>query len=659
MSSYEDEVVDDSYAPQEFRKSLILTDLAVSKLESKLSLQRGSSTLNLSDSFIGDEGCHMVSQYLKDNLGVHTLELRGNSITVEGLRYLASVLRQSFVRSISLEWNNIGDGIGVLTDALCYNSSIQSLDLRNNRIGPDGAAHIARFIENSTTLAKIDLRWNEIGVLGAKKFLGAVPRSRSLKCMELSGNKIPEDLILQIEQLMKPEEKFQRTEEKFSRNEEKFNRTEEKTFREDKSFRDERSGQKSPTRSFKEYSYNDELYAKYEAQMITNARNEARINELEILLEQETRRVQEVRSELLKDLENEKARRSYSDENLMMVKEEALKREMEDERNIQELESRLNKCGNEKNMAYMDLESLQDQYDKLLGNSQERIRNLEDRINQQERQYRQLEESTRVALDRTKKDSEQSLYEVSRDYQSKLEKSEDSVKSFKGMKESLEAETRALKNQITQIKTQAQEALSELEYRIKEEETSKYNSAVRNYEARVKTLEESRENLNKKLQDLQREMTLTDKKNADQVSMFESNLSQFREEKADLSGRLQKASAQKDNLNNDLYVMKSALDRANVENDELNRTLKERKDAHISQLENLCQEHAMERKALESNSDLLSEQIKLLESDLNKSRRERDRIIKEHEYLAETLKQRVSSLIQDTVISHMRKIDSE
>ena len=651
--------MDESYSAQDFRKSLILTDLSISKLDSKLSLQRGSSSLNLSDSFIGDEGCHLVAQYLKDNLCVHTLELRGNSITVEGLRSLAPVLRQSFLRSISLEWNNIGDGIGVLTDSLCYNSSIQCLDLRNNRIGPEGASQIARLIENSTTLAKIDLRWNEIGVLGAKKILGAIPRSRSLKCMELSGNKIPEEVILQIEQQMKGDEKGPRTEERSSRNEERLSRTEDKKAREEKSCREERSGLKSPGRSFKEFSYNDELYAKYEAQMIANAKNEARINELEILLEQETRRVQEVRNELLKDLENEKARRSYSDENLMVVKEEALKREMEDDRNIQELESRLNKSNNEKSMAYMDLESLQGQYDKLLGNSQERIRNLEDRINQQERQYRQLEESTRLALDRTKKESEQNLYEVSRDYQGKLEKSEDSIKNLKSVKESLEMETRALKNQITQIKAQAQEALSELDYRIKEEETAKYNSAVRNYEARVKTLEESREGLNKKLQDLQREMTLTEKKNSDQVSLLESNISELREEKAELTGKLQKISAQKDNLSNDLYVMKSAVDRANAENDELNKTLKERKDTHISQLESLGQEHAMERKSLELNRDLLNEQIKILESELNKSRRERDRIIKEHEYLAETLKQRVSSLIQDTVLSHMRKIDSE
>ena len=246
-----------------------------------------------------------------------------------------------------------------------------------------------------------------------------------------------------------------------------------------------------------------------------------------------------------------------------------------------------------------------------------------------------------------------------KNFQNKQEISEENLRNLKNARENLEAEVRLLKNQISQIKTQAQEALSELEYRIKEEENNKYNSAARNYEGRIKTLEDSRENLNKRFQETQKENILSEKKSSECINELESNINQLREEKTDLTGRIQKMSAQKDNLSNDLYVMKSALDRTNSENDELNRTLKERKEAHVFQLENLCQEHAAERKGLENARDMLSDQIKQLEAELNKSRRERDRIIKEHEYLAESLKQRVSSLIQDTVLGHMRKLDSE
>ena len=103
MSSYEDKTGERIYN-QEFSKSMILTDIAVSKLESKLLLQKGSSTLNLCDSFIGDEGCAIVSQYLRENIGVYNLELRGNSITIEGLKHLATALQgQNFIKNISME----------------------------------------------------------------------------------------------------------------------------------------------------------------------------------------------------------------------------------------------------------------------------------------------------------------------------------------------------------------------------------------------------------------------------------------------------------------------------------------------------------------------------------------------------------------------------
>lgn len=659
MSSYEEDVGERSYGNQEISKSLILTELAVSKLESKLAAQRGSSTLNLSDSFIGDEGCIMVAQFLRENLGVHSLELRGNSISSEGLRQLASVFRgQNFIRNISLEWNNIGDGVGALTESLIYSNNLQNLDLRNNRIGPDGASYISRFIETSSSIVKIDLRWNEIGVLGAKKLLSSISRSRSLKTIDLSGNKIPEDLILQIEQQLKGEEKFAKFEDKY-KTDERFSRTEDRFPKsEDRSLRDDRSGTRSPVRG-REFSYSDELYAKYETQMIANARNEARINELEILLEQESRKVQDIRSDLLKDLDTEKARRSYSDEALMLYKEEALKREMENARTIQELEAKINRQVNEKNMVILELENLQEQYDKLHIGTQDKIRSLEEKNSLQERQARQNEESGRQVLDRTKKEAEQKIYEISREYQNKLEIADENFRSVKNAKENTENEVRSLKSQIVQIKAQAQEALSDQEFKIRDEETIKYNNSARNFESRIKNLEEARDNANKRFSEAQREYGANEKRALEQIASLDQALNVTREEKNDLAGRLQKVTAQKDNLSNDLYVTKSALDRATLENEQLNNAFKERNEGHILQLEKLCQEHALERKGLENNRDMLMEQIKSLENDLNRVKRDRERILKEHEYLAEALKQRVSSLIQDTVLGHMRKLDSE
>ncbi|OMJ85977.1 hypothetical protein SteCoe_12611 [Stentor coeruleus] len=658
MSNYEEDPKEQSYINQ-ISKSLILTDLSISKLESKLAGQRGSNTLNLNDSFIGNEGCIIVSQFLHENISVYNLELRGNNISSEGLRHLGNVFRgQNFIRSISLEWNNIGDGIGALTESLIYSNNLQNLDLRNNRIGPEGASYISKFIENSTSIVKIDLRWNEIGVLGAKKLLSSISQSRSLKIIDLSGNKIPEDLILQIEQQLKGEEKLKKIENKY-KTEVRLPRTENRYPKsEDRLLQDDYSRTRSPAR-IKEFSYNDELYAKYEGQMIANARNEAKINELEILLEQESRKVQEIKNDFLNELDTEKSRRLYSDEALMLYKEEALKKEMDDARTIQELEDKINRQVNEKNMIILELENIQEQYNKFNIGTQDRIRNLEDKLNQQERQNKQNDESYRQVLDKMKIETEQKIYEISREYQNKLEISDENFRLVKNAKENAENEVRVLKNQIAQIKTQMQEALNDQEFRIRDEETIKYNNATRSFESRIKNLEEARDNANKRFNETQKENAINEKRALEQISNLDQVLNVTREEKNDLNGKLQKVTAQKESFANDLFVIKSALDRANIENEQLNKAFKERNDAYAMQLEKICQEHDFERKSFENNKDMLMNQIKSLENDLIRVKRDRERIFKEYEYLAESLKQRVSLMIQDIVLGHMRKLDNE
>jgi hypothetical protein len=67
--------------------------------------------------------------------------------------------------------------------------------LRNNRIGPEGIAHIAKMLEVNRTISRLDLRWNEIGATGANALLNALSRNRTIAQLELSGNKIPEDLL--------------------------------------------------------------------------------------------------------------------------------------------------------------------------------------------------------------------------------------------------------------------------------------------------------------------------------------------------------------------------------------------------------------------------------------------------------------------------------
>ncbi|OMJ78376.1 hypothetical protein SteCoe_21806 [Stentor coeruleus] len=642
MSNYETE--SQKQPSHEISKSLILSEIGLSRLESKLSMQRGTNTLNLSDCFIGDEGCQVVAKYLRENTLIHNLELRGNAITCIGVDILSSILSsKSYLKNVSLEWNNIGDNLGVFADALSRNNSIKNIDLRNNRIGPEGANHIAKIIENNLSIQKIDLRWNDIGLAGGRKILQALQRPHRVMTIDLSGNKIPEDLLNSIEMLLKGTETLV--------DEERIIKDERLSFRSNSPVRSERVT--------KESKYSDEIFSKYETQMMTNARHEARIKELEILLEQESRRNSEIKYELGRDVDIEKARRGASDENFLKFKEEALKREVEDARTIQELESKLNKALSEKNILLLEIDSSQNQLESFSRQSQERIEELEDKIIQQERQYRVLDESSKNNIERLKKQAEQEKYELLKDFQNKLNAADDNIKLLKNIKAEQDNDIKALNSQILSIKSMSEEAINNLEYSLRQESSQKYEEMVDNYEQRLKQVEETRDNLNKLSQELRNELINTEKKSSDQISSLESELISVNDEKNDINRQLQRALNTIENLRSELNSSRDENEKITIENDELNRSLKEHKDTFMQQIESLAFQHTQERDLLEDKIHDMTNIINKLEVDLNQLQRDKDRIIKEHEFLSETLKLKVSSLIQDSVISHMKNFESE
>ena len=173
------------------------------KIQYKLDSQRGKATLDLADSFIGDEGCGSVAQFVMENPNITAIMLNGNNIGAEGITQLAGILRPPcMLKQVSLEWNNIGvvdQGIEVLADVMSSNRTVVSLDLRNNRIGPEGAVALAGMIRSNSTLQRLDLRWNELGPAGGREILNGAQANKQLGSLEVAGNKIPEELLNSID----------------------------------------------------------------------------------------------------------------------------------------------------------------------------------------------------------------------------------------------------------------------------------------------------------------------------------------------------------------------------------------------------------------------------------------------------------------------------
>lgn len=170
---------------------------ACTALASALSDNSFFTRIVLSDAFLGDDGCIKLANALKTNSTLLSLDLRGNSIRSEGAVALANLLKvNSKLQHLFLEWNCLGiwdSGMKCISDALSINESLQTLDLRNNKIGPQSAQHLALCIKHNHSLRKIDLRWNNCGIIGGRSFVDLLQWNQVLVELDIIGNEIPED----------------------------------------------------------------------------------------------------------------------------------------------------------------------------------------------------------------------------------------------------------------------------------------------------------------------------------------------------------------------------------------------------------------------------------------------------------------------------------
>ncbi|KAJ3157437.1 hypothetical protein HDU86_003329 [Geranomyces michiganensis] len=160
------------------------------------------TTINLADSFLDDDGCILISNALKTNNMATHLDLRGNSIRADGATALGQMLKiNCTLKSLVLEWNCIGiwqAGVRALADGLSVNQTLQELDLRNNKIGPEGAASLAQSLKHNLSLQKLDLRWNNIGLTGCKALVDMLKWNTALEEIQLAGNEVPDELAKSI-----------------------------------------------------------------------------------------------------------------------------------------------------------------------------------------------------------------------------------------------------------------------------------------------------------------------------------------------------------------------------------------------------------------------------------------------------------------------------
>lgn len=129
------------------------------------------------------------------------LNLRGNKLTSFAFRILGSFLAHSpSLKSLSLEWNGMNDRL-ILAEFLgaVAKSSLQFLDLRSNKIGPNCADVLVEFVFGNPNLVSLDLSWNELGNNFGLQLTEVIGKNGSLLKLALNGNGIDQTYLDQIE----------------------------------------------------------------------------------------------------------------------------------------------------------------------------------------------------------------------------------------------------------------------------------------------------------------------------------------------------------------------------------------------------------------------------------------------------------------------------
>jgi len=637
MSGFEEEVPERERQRTPQRGSSI-TELSLAKLQTRLQAQRGSLKLNLADSFIGDEGCDLVARYLRDNPGTQVLELRGNNITADGVARLQAAFQSSCsVKRLSLEWNAIGNGTAEVYDLLIGNTSVTSLDLRNNRIGPEGAGPLARLFQENKVITAVDLRWNDLGAEGSRIFLQALQATspQVLTSLELSGNKVPDETLQQLESLLK-------------------GRSEERPRP-----REAPETMISARLVNREKQYSEELQTKYESNLYAQSRLEAKNADLEQLLDQERKRTRDLQSDLLRELEAEKSLHAQAEEALLTHRETVAHREAEDDRNLQDLDLKLSSIINEKGALANELKKLQEQYEKLAFGSQERMKTLEDRIEQQQRLVAQLENESAKTYEQLRLEQQQTLREAAQEADDRSQAGEARQLKLATAKEAAEAEAKKLRTVLAQTQAGYLQELRDLELRLQEENERRFGANMSLLEDRAKQMEDSRAELTRANQELQRDLIRGEKVRLEQLLDVEAERNSLLDERAQLTSTLQQLQSTSDSLKNQIYSLRSSLQSTSGSLASLRSKLTQRQDDSQGHLEDLAKDQSREREQFEVVRRGLGERIARMEGLVAVREAERDRVRDEYTRLHETLRVAVSRTVHDTIRLHMRRLEGE
>jgi hypothetical protein len=177
---------------------------------SSLRSNKSLRDIDLSDNFLGDEGCKLIADILKTNDSLKDINLSHNVIQSAGFKELSEALKVNItLKKINLSANTARLGeIKMISEAIKVNKSLTELDLSELGFDLEGTKALADALRVNATISRIHLSKNRIDRAGAMQLTEVLKVNETLAYIDLSNNFIDDDCAHSILVAIKPNRTF-------------------------------------------------------------------------------------------------------------------------------------------------------------------------------------------------------------------------------------------------------------------------------------------------------------------------------------------------------------------------------------------------------------------------------------------------------------------
>lgn len=393
-----------------------------------------------------------------------------------------------------------------------------------------------------------------------------------------------------------------------------------------------------------ENAFND-IHNKYETQVNSNLRTGAALSELEMILEAERRKTKEIKDKLEADLEAERRMRVDFENKLIRLKDESLKREML----LSELSYKTNNYSHENESLLAENNSLKEELMKYQELYNMKLREMEEKFNNQSRRMMILEEEYSQQLEKTKQEQKSYLDELNNDWDKRYRVLDEKHMKLLTLKQDLENEIKRMNDIVMRIKVEAEEHIRETVGKVQEEEYRKYMSNIKALESKLMASEENKSALSRKNQEFINELQAKDRELRQSQMYMENANNKYKQELSDVQNQFTQVEIMVSKYRTELGNKDNIIVRLEAELTEMSKSLQKQKEFSKNEIESHMKEFNNEKRYLEDNIDQQKRKLMEMEQIITRQESEFSKVKADYERICNMLQNNINKTIFQTM----------